>query len=154
MTYPYPTDPPPPPSGVQPLPPMPPMPNQGVPTAPVPYPFPVPQPWAQATPVLTYQVTDRVEKGVSQMPLISMIAGIVTFPFLCSAPVTDGWPVLSSAVAVAAVILGHIGLARAPRAGTSRGNGMAITGLILGYLMLAIAVVWLLLKLRYGVTTS
>lgn len=104
--------------------------------------------------MLTYQVTDRVEKGVSQMPLISMIAGIVTLPFLCSAPVTDGWPVLSSAVAVAAVFLGHVGLAQAPRAGTSRGNGMAITGLILGYLMLAIAVVWLLLKLRYGVTTS
>lgn len=151
MTYPYPSDPPPPPQAVS---PMAPMPNQGVPTAPVPYPFQVPQPWAQATPVLTYQVTDRVEKGVSQLPLISMIAGIVTFPFLCSAPVTDGWPLLSSAVAIAAVVLGHVGLARAPRAGTSRGNGMAITGLILGYLILAISVVWLLLRLRYVGTSA
>lgn len=142
MSYPYSNDPPPPT--------LPATPNQQPPAFPAPYPFPVPQPWAQATPILSYQVTDRVEKGVSQLPLLSMIAGIITLPFLCSAPVTDGWPVLSTAVAFAAVILGHLGLAQAPRAGASRGNGMAVTGLILGYLVVAIAVVWVLLRLRYG----
>ena len=154
MTYPYPTDPPPPPTGV---------PNQGMPqgmpagTVPYPpYPAPippgaqVPSPWAQATPVLSYSLTDRVEKGVSPLPLLSMIAGIVALPFLCSAPVTDGWPVLSACVGVAAVVLGHVGLAQPQRAGTSRNNGMAITGLVLGYVMLSITVVWILLRVRYG----
>ena len=149
MSYPYPTDPPPPT-----LPAIPPLANQGPPATPAPYPYPVPAPWAQATPILTYQVTDRVEKGVSQLPLLSMIAGIITLPFLCSFPVTDNWPVLSSVAALAAVILGHVALAQSPRAGASRGNGMAIAGLIMGYLVVAIAVVWVLLRLRYGGTTG
>jgi hypothetical protein len=126
------------------------------PTGPMGYPAPMPgTPWAQATPVLSYQVTDRVEKSVSQVSLISMIIGIVSIPLLCSAIVTSGLPILTGVAGAAAVALGHIGLAQTPRAGQSRGNGLAITGLILGYLMLATVAVWLLLRYyeysRYGI---
>lgn len=165
MTYPFPNDPSLPPQPASPpetLPPtvpaqypqQPQYPAQYPPQYPIQYPANVPQPWAQATPMLSYQFTDRVEKGVSQLPLLSMIAGIVSLPFLCSSPISDGWPLLSTAIAVAAVVLGHVSLARIPRTGVSRGNGMAITGLIFGYLMIAIAVVWVLLRLRYTGQTS
>lgn len=102
-------------------------------------------------PVMSYQVTDKVEKSVSQLPLISMIIGIVSVPLLCSSIVTNGLPILTGVAGVAAVAMGHIGLAQAPKAGQSRGTGLAITGLILGYLMLATVLVWLLIRYYFRV---
>lgn len=147
MSFPYPDDPPPPSSTQLPAttPPQMPYAPQYTPR----YPPDLPPAWARATPVLNYQINDRVERGVNQLPLLSMIAGIATIPFLCSSPVTDSWPVLSAALGIVAVALGHVALARAPRVGVSRGNGLAITGLVLGYLTIAIAIVWVLLRLHF-----
>jgi hypothetical protein len=110
----------------------------------------VPPQWAQATPTLNYQITDRVEKGVSQLALMSMIAGIAAFPFMCSSPVTENWPIMPALLGIAAAALGHVSLAQPMRPGYSRGSGLAITGLILGYLMVAISIVWVMLKIRYS----
>ncbi len=129
-------------------PPPPPTPTYGPPSQ-MPQVY-VPPQWAQATPMLNYQITDRVEKGVNQFALMSMIAGIASFPFLCTGPVTDGWPFLPALLGIAAVALGHVSLAQPMRPGVSRSNGMAITGLILGYGMIAISIVWVMLKLHYG----
>ena len=119
------------------------------PTGPMGYPAPMPgapNPYGQPAPTMAYHVTDKVEKSVSQMPLIAMIVGIVGVPLLCSSVVTNGLPILTGIAGVAAVALGHMALAQAPKVGQSRGNGLAITGLILGYLMVATVVVWLLLR--------
>lgn len=135
----------------------PPPPPPGTPAPPsgtTPGQYPYPQQWgAPMPPYVSYQVTDRVEKHVSALPLWSMITGIFAIPFLCSSPVSDGWPVISSVIAVVAVILGHVALLQVPRMGTSRGNGLAITGLVLGYSVIAISLVWILLRLHFQAYT-
>lgn len=108
----------------------------------------VPPQFAHATPQMTYQITERVEKGIDHYALLSLIAGIVTIPFLCTFGLTGNLPVLPALVALGAIVPGHLAIASAPRAGVSRSNGMAITGLVIGYLILAICVVWTLLKLH------
>jgi hypothetical protein len=141
-----------------------PQPGYGTPSyppAPAPPSMPqvyVPPQWQNATPTLNYQLTDRVEKGVTQLALLSMIAGIASIPFYCSGFVTDGWPVFPALIGIVAVVLGHLALAQPVRAGVSRNNGLAITGLVFGYLSVAISLVWIMLKLyaqsHYSVTVT
>lgn len=134
--------------------PPPPQPGYGTPGYPTAPPsmqhVHVPPQWQNVTPVLNYQITDRVEKGVTQLALMSMIAGFATIPFFCSSPITDNWPVFPALLGIVAAGLGHLALAQPSRAGVSRSNGLAITGLVFGYLTLAISIVWIMLKIKYS----
>jgi hypothetical protein len=151
MTYPsdptpnYGTNPPPPPTTMPTYPPAQPYP----PPQPYAPPVYVPPQWSQATPTLNYQITDRVEKGVNQFALMSLILGVASIPFMCSGFVTGGWPILTGLLGLGSAALGHVGLVQTPPAGKSRNNGLAITGLVFGYLAIAISIVWILLKLKY-----
>lgn len=121
------------------------------PQAPYPYPAPTqPQgsPWGYMVPYMpypSYQVMDRIEKDVNQLPLVAMILSIVAFPFLFTATRTGNVPYFTGLISLAAIILGHFALAQRPPPEVSRGTGMAIAGLVIGYFLLAITLVALIL---------
>ena len=83
----------------------------------------------------------RPPSGVSVSALILGIAGVVLG--LC----TFGLP------NIAAVILGHMGLADT-KDGTKSGRGMAIAGLVMGYVTLAPAIVFSVWVLVGAVTSA
>jgi hypothetical protein len=134
-----------PPSPYSPLPPS--VPQMGYPTPP---PGNTPYNWQIASSNVQYQITDRVERQVRQLPLLSLILSIIGWPFFCTSGVTGNYPFLPGIIALLAIMFGHLGLASPPRNGVSRNNGLGITGLILGYFMLSIVIVWTILKVRYS----
>lgn len=113
-------------------PPQPPMtaPQYNVP--PMPYMMPYPN----------FQVIERVEKQVNQLPLVAMILSIVAWPLLITAPETGNWDFFAGVVAIPAVVMAHMALARPPEARRSSGYGMAIAALVIGYLLLSITLAW------------
>jgi hypothetical protein len=138
-------------SNIDPSPPYSPLPPS-VPQVsyPAPPPGTTPYNWQIPSNNVQYQVTDRVERQVSQLPLLSLILSITGWPFFCTAGVTDNYPFLPGIIAIFSVVLGHLGLASSPRHGVSRNNGLGIAGLIIGYFMLSIVIVWTILKVRYS----
>jgi len=117
------------------------------------YPAAAPQqgsPWGYMVPYMpypAYQVMDRIEKDVNQLPLVAMILSIVAFPFLFTATRTGNVPYFTGLISLAAIILGHFALAQRPPPEVSRGTGMAIAGLVIGYFLLAITLVALILTI-------
>lgn len=77
------------------------------------------QPYGQPYP------TPQRSNGLAVASLICGIAGLVIIPFLAS---------------VAAVITGHLGLNQTKRDSTLGGRGMAIAGLVLGYIGIAFSI--------------
>ncbi len=127
---------PPPPGG-----PTPPPPGQAPPPPPGQYPPPGgPTPsYAQPPPPqypqfgYTYGAPPVIVKtnGLAIASMVSGIAGI----FLCILFVPS----------ILAVVFGHVGLTQIKRsAGRERGKGMAIAGLVLGYLGVVAAIVWII----------
>lgn len=85
---------------------------------PQPYPAPMPAPY-----LVPYQAPSRT----NGLAVASCIAGLIWFFWLGS---------------IAAVVFGHVALAQIGRSnGWQTGRGMAITGLVLGYLELALLLV-------------
>lgn len=77
------------------------------------------QPYGQPYP------TPQRSNGLAVASLICGIAGLVIIPFLAS---------------VVAVITGHLGLNQTKRDSTLGGRGMAIAGLVLGYIGIAFSI--------------
>jgi uncharacterized membrane protein len=75
----------------------------------------------------------------SGLAITSMILGIISIPTACMYGL--GLP-----CAVLAVIFGHMARARARR-GEAGGDGMALAGLICGYIMLALMVIGIIFVL-------
>jgi hypothetical protein len=86
------------------------------------------------------------ERPVNQLPLVAMIFGIFAWPFLATAPRTNDFPYIALILSLVPIIMGHIALVTEPKEGMSRGNGMAVTALILGYALLSITLVWFVLR--------
>ena len=70
-----------------------------------------------------------------------MILGIIAIPMMCA----QGFGIL---LAILAVIFGHIGHAQYKRQ-TGQANGMAIAGLVCGYISLGIVVIILIWVLAF-----
>ncbi len=81
-------------------------------------------------------------RGNNVLALISMILGLVAIPGLCLC-------FLSVPLGIAAVVCGHIGKSQIKRDHTS-GNGMALTGLITGYIMASLGIVLFVLTVVSG----
>ena len=135
----------PPPGGATPPPPAPapppPPPSPGYPTPPPAY--PTPPPAYPAQPYAGYPPRPAKPK-TNGLAIASMVLGILSIVFFCA------WffPVLP----ILAVVFGHIALSQIRKQGTS-GRGMALAGLITGYLGLALTVVMIILMI-VGTVTS
>lgn len=70
----------------------------------------------------------RPTSGLAITSLVCGIAGIVLF-----------WAIVPVLASIAAVITGHMALGQTKRDPAIGGRGLAITGLILGYVMVGIA---------------
>lgn len=99
-------------------------------------------------PYAGYQMTPQPEKEVNQLPLIGMILSLIAIPFLITATRTINVPLISMSLSLAAITVGHLSLAHKPRSNeVARGTPMALTALIIGYLILSISVVWAIMSL-------
>lgn len=99
-------------------------------------------------PYAGYPMGAQPEREVNQLPLIGMILSLVAIPFLVTAPRTINVPLLSALISLTAITLGHLSLAHKPRSTeVARGTPMALTALIVGYLILSISVVWAIMSL-------
>lgn len=96
---------------------------------------PYAQPAAQYAPVHT---PVRPTNGSAVAALICGIVGLFVSPFI----VVFFIPI---AVPIAAVILGHVARSQIKRAPHTAGSGMALTGLILGYIPIALSALGLVL---------
>ena len=87
----------------------------------------------------------RPNNGVA---VAAMVCGIVGVVF--------GWAtffiILPVLVSVAAVILGHVALSQLKKTPAVGGRGMAITGLVLGYIPIALTAILLVLAIIAAVT--
>lgn len=130
-----PTPPPPPPAA--PAPAAYPTPPPAYPTPPPAYPAPPAQPYASYPPRSPKPKTNG-------LAIASMVLGILSLVFFCA------WffPVMP----ILAVVFGHIALSQIRKQGTA-GRGMAIAGLVTGYIGLAITVVMIILMI-IGTVTS
>ncbi len=76
--------------------------------------------------------------GFAVAALVLGIVGVFTF-----------W--LYLIIPILAVVFGHIGYAKVSKSlGTQRGSGMALAGLILGYVMIAIGLFFLVFAIAAG----
>ncbi|WP_307805214.1 DUF4190 domain-containing protein [Microbacterium sp. BLY] len=100
-------------------------PQQGYPSAPPAY--GAPQTYAVAQPYAAPPA--RPSSGLAITSLVCGIAGVVLF-----------WAVLPMLASIAAVITGHMALGQIRRSPGLGGRGMAIAGLILGYIMIGVLV--------------
>lgn len=116
MTDPYAPQPP-----QQPVPPVPPVPQQ--PSLP-------PQPVYYTQPVAPMYVAPAAALPTNTLAVVSMIFGIAS------------WVVLPIVGAIVAVITGHIAVGQIKRT-REGGRGMAIAGVVLGWVQLGFVVVWL-----------
>jgi len=80
----------------------------------------------------------NLSQGFAVTSMVLGIVGIVLFWF----------PFVDLVAPILAVIFGHIGLSKANQ-GTAGGRGMAIAGLVLGYIMLAIAATLLIIMIVF-----
>jgi hypothetical protein len=94
---------------------------------PAPQPYMTPPPYGYAVP-LVVAMPGRRNSEVAVWALVMGLIGIVT-----------GWCLLGLPC-IAAVILGHVGLADT-KSGEKSGRGQAVAGLVLGYIALAPAVI-------------
>lgn len=78
-------------------------------------------------------------RGNNTLALVSMILGLVAIPGLCLCG-------LSLPLGIAAVVCGHLGKNQIRRE-HSGGDGMALTGLITGYIMAGLSVAFFVLYL-------
>ncbi|MFF1830009.1 DUF4190 domain-containing protein [Paenarthrobacter sp. NPDC058040] len=95
------------------------------------------QPYGQPNPYgqPAYYAMPSQPKGLS---IASMICGIATL-------VGFGFFILPQ---IAAVVLGHLGLKREPA-----GKGMAIAGLVMGYIGVALALIWIIFIVVVGASS-
>ena len=153
--------------GGPPVPPAPPaqsypgFPSQPAPAQPAPahpaqstYPAPAPQgpygyapghvaqspyaPQGQPYPSPPYAVPARPTNGLALTALICGIAGIVLSPTIL-------FLVVPIVISIAAVVFGHIAMARLKRDPGAGGRGMALTGLILGYVPIVVSLLGLII---------
>lgn len=85
-------------------------------------------------------------------PATSSTNGLAVASLICSiAGLVLGWFLtLFTLASIAGIITGHIALSQIKRTGVA-GRGMAVTGLVLGYLAVAgIVLLWLLMLLYFG----
>jgi len=132
---------------------MPPASPNGMPPQQPQYPYPmVPQPqypypmMPYAAPYAGFQVIDRVEKQVNQLPLVALLLSIFAWPLLLTASRTGNWDFFATVVAIPAIVLGHMTLAQRPSSERSNGYGLAIGALIISYLLLSISFTWAILR--------
>ena len=82
--------------------------------------------------------TPAVYRSTSAMAIVSLVAGLL------------GWSLLPVIGSIAAIVTGH--LARGEirrRPDTLEGDGLAVAGLVLGYSMVAMAVIGVLLAILF-----
>ena len=79
------------------------------------------------------QYNHRQGQRVSGLSMASMICGIVSFPALCCG-------LLAIPIPIAAIICGHLGIKDLKDNPEKTGKGLAIAGLVLGYLSIVILV--------------
>lgn len=80
---------------------------------------------------MSYQPSYRPGAGTSSLAVVSLVFGILA------------WCVLPFVGAVVAVICGHLArseIRRSPPDARTEGDGMAVAGLVLGYVQLALCV--------------
>ena len=74
----------------------------------------------------------------SNLAIISLVSGIL------------GWTLLPWIASIVAIVTGHMARAEIRRsAGTIEGDGLALSGLVLGYAMIAISFIGLMLILLF-----
>ena len=74
----------------------------------------------------------------SNLAIISLVSGIL------------GWTILPWIASIVAIVTGHMARAEIRRsAGTIEGDGLALSGLILGYTMIAISLIGLVLIVMF-----
>lgn len=74
----------------------------------------------------------------SNLAIISLVSGIL------------GWTLLPWIASIVAIVTGHMSRAEIRRtAGTIEGDGLALSGLVLGYAMIAISFIGLMLILLF-----
>jgi thiol:disulfide interchange protein len=89
---------------------------------------------------MNYQPASQPASRTSTLAVVSMIFGILS------------WCVLPFVGAIVAIICGHLArgeIRRAPLGNTLDGDGMAIAGLVLGYVQMVLGI--LILLLIFGV---
>ncbi|WP_336645657.1 DUF4190 domain-containing protein [Microbacterium sp. USHLN186] len=118
--------------------------NPPGPYDPPPYQPPAPAPYTQGYGYPSPYSTRRPPSGLAVAALVCGIVGIVGSPLIAFLLV----PVL---VPLAAVVLGHMARAQIRRDPGLGGSGMALTGLILGYVPLAISLLLVIAAVVFGV---
>lgn len=113
--------PPAPPANAAPQPYATPSPYQAPPQYTAPQPYSAPQPYGAAP--------ARPSSGLAITSLVCGIAGVVLF-----------WAILPMLASIAAVITGHMALGQIRRTPGLGGRGMAIAGLVMGYIMVGVLV--------------
>jgi len=97
---------------------------------------------------MSYQPPSRPVSGTSSLAVVSLVFGVLT------------WFVLPFVGALVAVICGHMArgeIRRAPPDARIEGDGMAIAGLVLGYVHLGICVLamfFIIAMLVFGAVVS
>jgi hypothetical protein len=102
--------------------------SAGLPSARMPPPAPLANPWANYVPAPV-----RVTEPLAKVSIACAIVGLFT----------------SGMSAVPAIVTGHLALARIRRTNDD-GAGIAVTGLVLGYLELAFVALWFVLVILLG----
>lgn len=95
------------------------------------------QPYAPGYPAPGYAAA-RPSSGLALASMICGIAGIVIVPF-------SFWIFVPLLVPIAAIVLGHMALAQLKQRPDLGGKGMAIAGLVMGYVPLAAALAMIVL---------
>jgi len=87
---------------------------------------------------MSYQPIDRPVSSTSSLAIVSLVFGILT------------WCLLPFIGAIVAIVCGHLArseIRRAPVGTSMEGDGMAVAGLVLGYVHLFLWVIVLLVML-------
>ena len=92
-----------------------------------------------------HQYNHRQGQPVSGLSMAAMICGIVSFPAFCCG-------ILGIPIPIAAIICGHLGIKDLKDNPEKTGKGLAIAGLVLGYLSIVILVGFSLVMLNMDPT--
>lgn len=95
-------------------------------------------PQGQPYPSQPYAVPARPTNGVAVAAMVCGIVGMLFSPAIAAF-------VIPIVIPIAAVILGHVAMSQLKRTPGTGGKGMAITGLILGYIPLALSLLGILI---------
>lgn len=81
----------------------------------------------------------------SGLALGALITGILTFVCGCPALICGPFALISMPIAIIAIVLGHLALSEIKKNPGIKGHGMAMAGLILGYIALALGLIYILM---------